>query len=112
MKHNTDGQNAELAVIRFLKKQKFKILDHNWKTTKCEIDIVAKKRKCIYFVEVKFRGTLAQGSGFEYITDNKIKQMSYAAEVWVAMHKWSGQYVLSAASVSGDDYRIEFLEEL
>lgn len=112
MKSNIDGQNAELAVIEFLKEKGYKILDHNWKTPKCEIDIVAKKSKCVYFVEVKYRSSDDQGDGFEYVTPTKQKQMAYAAEVWTMSHKWTGEYCLSAASVSGVDYQIEFIEEI
>jgi len=112
MKHNIDGREAEEAVISFLKNQKYKILDHNWKTPKCEIDIVARKKKCIYFVEVKYRSTATQGSGFDYITDAKLRQMSYAAEVWVAMHGWKHEYVLSAAEVSGHSYEVSFIQSI
>ncbi len=112
MKHNFDGQNAELAVIDYLKAQKYKILDHNWKTEKCEIDVIARKKKCIHFVEVKFRSSSGQGSGFDYITDSKLRQMSYAAEVWVAMNGWRGEYVLSAAEVCGEEFKITFIERV
>lgn len=112
MKHNDDGKSAELAVIDYLKSKKFKILDHNWKTPKCEIDIVAKKDKCVYFVEVKYRSSQSQGDGFEYVTPAKQKQMSYSAEIWVSQNKWQGEYCLSAASVSGPNFDIDFIEEI
>lgn len=112
MKHNIDGQSAEQAVIKLLDKSGYKVLDHNWKTPKCEIDIVAKKDKCIYFVEVKFRTNPDQGEGFDYITPGKLRQMSYAAVVWVAQNKWDGEYCLSAASVSGEDFKIDFIEQV
>ena len=112
VKHNTDGQKAEEAVAEYLKQNGYKVLDKNWKTPKCEIDIVAKKDKCIYFVEVKYRSKSGQGDGFEYITSAKQRQMSYAAEIWVSQNKWSGEYVLSGASVSGPDFGIELIDQI
>jgi putative endonuclease len=112
MKHNVDGKNAEDSVANYLMSQGFKVLEQNWKTPKCEIDIIAIKDNCIYFVEVKYRGTNLQGDGFEYVTPAKIKQMSYAANLWVATNNWEGEYCLSAAAVSGFDYSVDFIEEL
>jgi len=112
MKHNIDGQNAEQAVSEFLTKKGYKILDRNWKTVQCEIDVVAKRNGCIYFVEVKYRSSSQQGTGYEYITSTKQKQMSFAANLWVAKNNWQGEYVLSAASVSGENYEVEFIEEI
>lgn len=112
LKYNQSGQDAEVKVAEYLSQKGFKILDRNWKTPKCEIDIVAKKNNCIYFVEVKYRKNDNQGDGYSYITKTKIKQMSYSAEIWVAKNKWENEYCLAGASVSGKDFQIDFIEEL
>ncbi len=112
MKHNVDGAEAESKVVDYLKANGFKILDKNWKTPKCEIDIIAQKDNCIYFVEVKYRSNDTQGDGFEYITPGKLKQMKFSAEMWVACNRYSGEYCLSGASVSGAEFKIEFVEEI
>ncbi len=112
MKHNIDGAEAEEKVAEYLESEGYKILDKNWKTPKCEIDIVAKKDNCIHFVEVKYRSQEYQGDGFEYITSKKLKQMNFSAELWVANHRYSGEYCLSGASVSGPSFKIEFVEDV
>lgn len=104
------GRKAEAAVAEYLKRRGYKILDQNWRTRWCEIDIVAQQGETIYFVEVKYRKTSNQGDGLEYITPKKLQQMAFAAEFWVSNHTWSGQYALAVASVAGD-YKIEnFIE--
>lgn len=112
MKHNDSGNYGEDAVEKYLKTNGYRIIDRNWKTKQCEIDIIAKKDRCVYFVEVKYRFSPDQGEGFDYITPVKLRQMSFAAEYWVAQNKWEGEYCLSAASVSGENYAVEFIEEI
>lgn len=102
MKTTTLGNQAEQTVAEELNRQGYKILDRNWKTKVCEIDIVASKERVVYFVEVKFRSGQAQGSGLEYIGPQKLRRMHFAAEVWVQAHKYDGDYTLLAASVMCD----------
>jgi Holliday junction resolvase-like predicted endonuclease len=105
------GLQAESAVISMLETDGYEIIHRNWKTKVCEIDIVAKKSGSIYFVEVKYRSGTAQGDGFEYIAHQKIKRMSFAAEVWRQKFDWQGDYFLMAAAVSGSGYdNIELIE--
>lgn len=112
MKHNDDGNFAEEEVARYLAARGYEIIERNWKVKRCEIDIVAKKDSTIHFVEVKYRSSTSQGGGFEYITKSKLRQMAFAAEMWVAQHKWSGGYCLSGAEVSGTDFSINFIENI
>jgi uncharacterized protein (TIGR00252 family) len=110
--HNSDGHRAEQATADYLRLNGFKIIATNWKTKWCEVDVIAKKDDCIYFVEVKYRKTDQQGSGFDYIHTKKQQKMARAADSWVLIHKWSGEYVLSAAEVSGMDYRVVFIDQI
>jgi ribonuclease HII len=75
------GHPAEIIAADYLITLGFKILDINWKTKYCEIDIVAVKKKRVYFVEVKSRSSTHSGTGFEYITSKKLNQMKFAAEM-------------------------------
>lgn len=102
------GQEAEQAVCRYLCARNYEILDQNWKTKTCEIDVVAKKNGTVFFIEVKYRKFLAQGDGFDYITPAKVKQMSYAASLWVYQNSWYGGYELIGASVIGATRQIAF----
>jgi Holliday junction resolvase-like predicted endonuclease len=65
----------------------------------------------IFFVEVKYRSSTFQGDGFEYITDQKLHRMNFAAEIWKKTYSWNGDYRLMAAAVSGDDcQQIQIIE--
>ena len=94
-----------------LESRDFELMDRNWKTKICEIDIIAKKDDVVYFVEVKYRRQSAQGNGFDYITEQKMRRMTFAAELWRQYHGWNGDYRLMAAAVSGTDSEdIELVE--
>lgn len=112
MSTNT-GRQAEDAAAKFLLSKKFEVLAQNWRTRWCEIDIVAKKKKIVYFVEVKYRKSSDFGGGLEYITPTKLKQMKFAAEFWISNNDWSGDFRLSAIEVSGLDFKItKFIESI
>lgn len=106
------GREAESLVAERLKAEGYQILSQNWRTRYCEIDIVAKKDKTIYFIEVKYRNNNSWGGGLEAITPSKLKQMHFAAEFWVADESWAGDYSLMAAAVSGDPPEINDIIDL
>lgn len=113
MTNFSHGRAAEAAAIEYLKQNSFKILTQNWRTRYCEIDVVAQKDKVIYFVEVKYRQGDQQGSGLDYITPKKLKQMNLAARFWASDNNWQDDYRLAALEVSGIDYKVtNFLTEL
>ena len=93
------GHDAEKDVAVWLRGQKFKVLDLNWRTRRCEIDIIASRKKVLYFIEVKSRKSGAWGSGLDYITPRKRAQMQYAAETWLSEHEWSHDVRLAVVSV-------------
>lgn len=106
MTNYSHGHEAEKIAAKYLEKRGYKILELNWKTPRCEIDIVAKKSKTIYFVEVKYRENDSQGTGLDYITPSKLKQMAYAAEIWATEKNYNDAYQLAAIELSGPDYTV------
>lgn len=90
-------------MAELLSQQGYEIIDRNWKTRVCEIDILARKSGTVFFIEVKYRRSDFQGDGFEYITPQKLHKMNFAAEIWKQTFNWTGDYRLMAAAVSGPD---------
>lgn len=76
------GDEAETVAAEYLENLGYEIIERNWKTKYCEIDIVATKDNTIYFVEVKHRKNAKQGGGIAAITSKKLKQMTFAAKVY------------------------------
>jgi len=100
------GKRAETVATAYLQKKGFRILERNWKTRLCEIDIVAQQGRAISFFEVKYRKSKRQGTGLDYITTAKLRQMQFAAELWAQNNRWGGEMRLGAIEVGGDNFEI------
>lgn len=73
------GNLGEEIASSFLQKRGYKILERNFKTRLGEIDIIAKDKNTLVFIEVKARTSQKFGLPFEavnYIKQNKIKKMA------------------------------------
>lgn len=102
MNTTSTGREAEELVAIELRARGHKILAMNWRTRWCEIDIVSKTKKCVYFTEVKYRSSSDWGDGLDYITPKKLKQMKFAAEFWLQDNDWDKEALLQGASVNFD----------
>lgn len=102
------GAVAEDAAAEYLARQGHDIMERNWKTKYCEIDIVSTKNGVVYFTEVKYRKQPNQGGGLAAITPKKLKQMQFAARVYVQANRIMDTNLrLAAASLTGDPPEIE-----
>lgn len=100
------GRKAEAAAAVYLEMRGYKIIEQNFRRPRCEIDIVASKNDTIYFVEVKYRKNDDHGGGLEAITASKLRQMRFAAEIWVQETKWRGTYQLAAVELAGSNFDV------
>jgi putative endonuclease len=92
---------AERIAADFLVQRGYVVRELNWRNKYCEIDIVAERQNTISFVEVKYRENSEHGLGMDYVTDRKLRQMQFAAEMWVQDHEWLYDYYLAALELSG-----------
>lgn len=103
------GDRGENQASQFLSTQGHEILQRNWKTKWCEIDIISLKDDTLYFVEVKYRKNAHSGDGFAAITKAKLKQMTFAAEVYQSKRpKPAACQKLAVISITGD--KMEYLQ--
>jgi len=73
------GKAGEDLAVRYLKKKGYKVLEQNYTCPVGEIDIIARHKKTIVFVEVKTRRSLSYGSAKLAITPHKQRKISMAA---------------------------------
>ena len=73
------GQTGESLAAWYLKKSGYKILEQNYRTPLGEIDIIAKEKKTIVFVEVKSRQSFRYGNPKWAVTPQKQRKISMVA---------------------------------
>ena len=76
------GISAESRAAALLVAKGFRILARRWKSPVGEIDIVARRRRLLIFVEVKARDRLDDAAWS--VTERQRARIIAAAEVWLA----------------------------
>jgi len=101
------GDRAEEAVAEYLRKNGHEIIERNWKTKFCEVDIISRKNDTIYFTEVKYRKNDRAGGGIAAITSKKLRQMRFAAEYYALRNRQEDTALrLAGANVTGDTFTV------
>jgi ribonuclease HII len=107
------GDLAEDEAANYLVRHGHDILERNWKTKYCEIDIVSSKNQTVYFTEVKYRKNPDQGGGMAAITKKKLNQMKFAANLYVQTKKINDvNLLLTVVSMTGTPPDVETYIEL
>jgi len=97
------GDASETVAAEELVCRGHEIIERNWKTKYCEIDIVSKKDDTYYFTEVKHRKNDKAGDGLAAITPKKRQQMEFAARVYAQARRLQNTDMkLAAISTMGD----------
>lgn len=90
MNNREFGAKGEALACEYLKKNGYEILERNKYFSKfCEVDIIAKYKNKIVFIEVKTRKSNAFGTPFEAITKTKYKNIKTGVLLYVQEHKIS-----------------------
>jgi putative endonuclease len=87
------GLSAESRAAMFLIAKGHRIVARRWKTPFGEIDIVARRRGALVFVEVKARERVDDAA--EAVTERTRRRIVAAAELWLARHPDDAQRTIS-----------------
>jgi putative endonuclease len=78
---------GEDTACRFLKKNGCKVIDRNFRVPGGEIDVVAKSRDHVIFVEVKTRFAANYGEPWEAVGFRKRNRVKAAARAYIGQHR-------------------------
>lgn len=74
---------GEESACRFLRKNGYKIIDRNYNTPQGEIDIVARLKSIVLFVEVRTRSSNEFAEPWESVGYRKQKHLRLAAKMYI-----------------------------
>jgi putative endonuclease len=83
------GKESESTAVKYLKKHGYKIIEQNYRTKLGEIDIIAKEKNTIVFVEVKSRKSASYGNPKYAVTPKKMRKISMVALYFLKITKQS-----------------------
>lgn len=109
------GKLGEEHAQKFLKKMGWKILETNYRYSRfAEIDIIAKDKDIIVFVEVKTRSTTNFGHPFEAISKSKLQNIFKAGLAYLQTTKETYKsYRIDVVSVIGkENPKVEHLKNI
>jgi len=104
--HVLRGRIAERHAARFLVQRGYEILVCNYYTARGEIDLVARDRDCLVFVEVKQRSNKRFGSPESALTPVKRRRLWFAAQCYLKAHPWAGAMRFDVVAISGGRLRL------
>ena len=82
-----NGTIGEIDAEKYLKDKGFVIVTTNYKNLMGEIDIIAKDKNVLVFVEVKSRATLLYGRPCEAVDERKQHKIRKTAELYLVTTK-------------------------
>jgi putative endonuclease len=109
------GRYGEDQAASYLQDRGYEIIDRNWRSPVGEIDLVARDKDRLVFIEVKTRNGSGFGHPFEAITAKKVARMRRMVAEWCLAKQVSGLKVrLDAVAVliTGGRVHIEHLKEV
>ena len=115
MKRREVGIRGEKLARDFLGKNGYHILESNYRCPEGEIDIIARHKDCLVFIEVRTKKSRQFGSPEESITPAKMEKLRTVAAHYGQTHdnlplSWRIDVVAIELNQKGQVSRIELIE--
>jgi len=109
------GKLGEKLALKFLKKKGYHIRQTNFRCRTGEIDVIAKQKDYLVFVEVRTKSNLDFGTPEESITQHKKEKLITSALSYINSHQnlpslWRIDVVAVEIDQKGKAKRIELIE--
>ncbi|CAB1081226.1 UPF0102 protein YraN [Olavius algarvensis Delta 1 endosymbiont] len=107
------GESSENMAVWYLKQNGYKIIEQNYRNRLGEIDIIAREKKSIVFVEVKSRRSIRYGSPKWAVTPKKQRKISMVALYYLKSTKQidvKARFDVVAITSNRDEPQIEIIK--
>lgn len=110
------GDWGEALVANYLRERGYTLVAAGYRCRFGEIDLIAKKRGMLCFVEVKLRSNLDYGLPREFVTAAKREKLRMTAQLYLSTHdldvptRFDVAEVYTDAGHTAENTRIEYIE--
>ena len=94
------GLEGEQLAANYLRKEKWHILEMNYRFSRSEIDLIASKDDLLIFVEVKARSNISFGQPEDFVDDKKAENIMKAADNYISEIDWKGNIRFDIISIT------------
>lgn len=107
------GKRGEDLAVTRLRAMKYQILEKNYRCPLGEMDIIAREKGCLVFVEVKTRATRDFGGPAAAVHERKQRQLSRVALLYLNhknLRDIPARFDVVAVDLSGSEPKIEVIQ--
>lgn len=97
--------------MEHLQKLGYIILHQNWRFRRLEVDLIARDKDVLVFVEVKTRSSTAFGLPHEFVDRKKQKNLIAAAGAYLQCNAYIGEIRFDIVSVFSATKEIEVIKD-
>lgn len=105
--HGTWGEDL---AVEYLRKEGYEVVARNWRFRRAEIDVIAKEKEVLVFVEVKARASLNFGRPEQMVGTEKQKLLIEAAMAYMRMTGYEWEIRFDIVAIHGQPGRVEGVE--
>ncbi len=109
------GRLGEYLATKYLQKLGYSIIERNFRCRQGEIDIIAKYRKELIFIEVKTRTNLNYGNPAEAVTLIKQKHIQKATQYYVYKNNLFNSFIridIIEVYIKKHEYKINHIKQI
>lgn len=109
------GKLGEDLATKYLQKIGYIIIDRNFRCKQGEIDIIAKYKQEIIFIEVKTRTNLNYGKPAEAVTQVKQKHIEKAAKYYIYINNLYHSFIradIIEVYIKKEKYKINHIKQV
>lgn len=104
------GREGEAKAADYLRQKKYEVIGANYRCRFGELDLIAKKRELVVFVEVKLRKNDRFGAAADAVTLSKRDKLRKAAASWLASHDCDAPTRFDVIEIYTETGRINHIE--
>jgi putative endonuclease len=107
------GKKGEGIAVSYLKGLKYKIVERNYTCKFGEVDIIAKDKKTLTFIEVKTRSSLEYGHPCQVVNKRKQHQISKVALNYISknnLQNLDARFDVVAVQISEEGEKVELIK--